>query len=181
VTRIVAGTAGSRRLVMPRGRATRPTSERVREALFSTIAAMQPAPGAFLDLYAGSGAVGLEAASRGATSVVLVENDPAALTALRANAAELALPGVVLRAEPVERFLDTDAEAGFDVVFLDPPYVDSVDQVLQALVSNAWLAPAGVVVVERASRSSGVEWPTGITGDRSRRYGDTTLWYGRRS
>jgi 16S rRNA (guanine966-N2)-methyltransferase len=167
---------------MPRGRSTRPTAERTREALFSTLEAMRGtlAGAAFLDLYAGSGAVGLEAASRGAARVLLVERDPRAVQALRANADALALPGVVVRAEPVERFLGEPAESPFDVAFLDPPYDVTVDTAL-ALLADRWLAPGAVVVVERATRDPGPDWPDGLAGDRSRRYGDSTLWYGRRS
>jgi 16S rRNA (guanine966-N2)-methyltransferase len=135
---------------------------------------------AFLDLFAGSGAVGLEAASRGATSVVLVERDPLALRVIRTNVDALGLAGVELRAEPVERVLAAHATAIFDVAFLDPPYSDPVDGVLKLLVEAGWLAPNAVVAVERASRDPALEWPAGIDPLRSRRYGEATLWYGRR-
>src|SRR5271170_3780147 len=113
---------------MPAGAATRPTAERAREGLFSTLTSLRGTleGSAFLDLYAGSGAVGLEAASRGATTVVLVERDPQALRAIRANAEALALD-VEIRGEPVERVLAVSASRSFDVVFLDPPYSDPVD------------------------------------------------------
>jgi len=179
MSRIIGGVAGGRRLSMPKGRATRPTSDRVREGLFSSLGG-DLSGRAFLDLYAGSGAVGLEAASRGATAVFLVERDPGALAVLRANAAAVALPTVVVRAESVSRFLAEPAPTVFDVVFLDPPYADPVTEVLSRLTDAGWLAPEGVVVVERASRDGEPVWPGGLVGDRSRRYGDSTLWYGRR-
>jgi 16S rRNA (guanine(966)-N(2))-methyltransferase RsmD len=178
VGRIVGGSVGGRRLVVPRGRGTRPTSDRVREGLFSALGG-ELTGRSFLDLYAGSGAVGLEAASRGAAPVVLVERDPAALTALRSNADALALPQVRVRAESVSRFLDEDVTA-FDVVFLDPPYADPLETVLAALVERGWVAPGGTVVAERATRDGAPPWPQPLVSDRSRRYGDTTLWYGRR-
>jgi 16S rRNA (guanine966-N2)-methyltransferase len=181
VARIVGGAAGGRRLSVPRGRSTRPTSERVREGLFSALESIHgPLQHlAFLDLYAGSGAVGLEAASRGA-SVVLVERDGPAVAALRANVASLAIPDVEVRAAAVERFLESSPSA-FDICFLDPPYADPVIDALSALVGNGWLAADATVVVERASRDADLVWPDGLVADRSRRYGDSTLWYGRRS
>ena len=181
--RIIAGSAGGRRLVAPRGRDTRPTSERTREGLFS---ALEAAHGtlrglAFLDLYAGSGAVGLEAASRGAAPVLLVETAPAAIATLRTNVAALDLAAVTVREERVERLLTQSAPCLFDVVFLDPPYADPVDGPLQCLLDNGWLATEATVVVERATRSAAPGWPDGVTPERTRRYGDSTLWYGRRS
>ncbi|MDQ1694844.1 MAG: rRNA (guanine966-N2)-methyltransferase [Frankiaceae bacterium] len=182
MTRIVGGSAGGRRLSAPPGRTTRPTSDRTREGLFSALEARYGslAGRSFLDLFAGSGAVGLEAASRGAM-VVLVERDPRAITALRANVAELALPGVSVRPDAVERFLETSDRFAFDVCFLDPPYADPVTRALELLVANEWLGADPTVVVERASRDPAPSWPDGLVGHRSRRYGDSTLWYGRRS
>jgi 16S rRNA (guanine966-N2)-methyltransferase len=179
----VAGTHGGRRLVVPAGSATRPTSDRTREALFASLISSRRSlrRAAFLDLYAGSGAVGLEAASRGASRVVLVERAPAALKAIRANLATLALPGVEVRAEPVERMLARAPDAAYDVVFCDPPYTDPVADVLEALAGPGWLSPGAAVVVERASRDPELSWPPGIEPVQSRRYGDSTLWYGRRS
>ena len=187
MARIVGGAAGGRRIVVPRGRATRPTSDRVREALFSALEAAHLAatgqPGlaglAFLDLYAGSGAVGLEAASRGATRVTLVENDPAALRTLRDNVATLQLAGTEVHGLDVARFL-AGTPSAYDVVFLDPPYADPVEPVLAALVDGGWLAAGATVVVERATRDGSPSWPAALVADRSRRYGDSTLWYGRR-
>src|SRR3954467_326701 len=109
MTRIVAGAGGGRRLQVPAGRRTRPTSERAREGLFSSLGDLTGAR--FLDLYAGSGAVGLEALSRGAAQATLVESDAGALRVIRTNAAALGLPGSDVRAGTVERFLDEYAQA----------------------------------------------------------------------
>lgn len=183
MSRVIAGIAGGRRLVMPTGDATRPTAERAREGLFSTLTSLRGSlvGASFLDLFAGSGAVGLEAASRGATTVVLVERDPKALRALRANIDALALAGVEIRGEPVERVLAHPAAMPYDVVFVDPPYSDPVVAVLEGLVAGGWLALAAIVAVERATREAPPAWPSGLEALRSRRYGEATLWYGRRS
>ena len=178
----MGGSAGGRRLVVPRGRGTRPTSERTREALFSALeAARGTLQGVgFLDLYAGSGAVGLEAASRGSAPVLLVEQAPIALAALRSNVAALELTQVEVIADQVERVAARPAPQPFDIAFLDPPYADPVEPALQLLLDNGWLADGATVVVERATRSGAPAWPAGLSEDRARRYGDSTLWYGRR-
>jgi 16S rRNA (guanine966-N2)-methyltransferase len=188
VSRLIAGTAGGRRLVMPSGSSTRPTSDRAREGLFSSLSSLRAgrADGSFLDLYSGSGAVGLEAASRGAGPVLLVERDPRAVRAIRANLDALALGGVEVRVDDVDRLLaapvpDGYDPGGFDVVFLDPPYAEPVEPALELLVAGGWVASGGIVVVERASRDQGPQWPPGIEPERSRRYGEATLWYGRGS
>lgn len=158
----------------------------MREALFSSLEAALGTlrDAAFLDLYAGSGAVGLEAASRGATPVLLVERDPRALATIRANVAAVGLPGVDVRSEPVERLLAAAPPTAYDAVFLDPPYADPVEESLRLLAARDWVRPGGVVVVERAARDAAPAWPDGMEPDRSRRYGDTVLfyglWYGRR-
>jgi 16S rRNA (guanine966-N2)-methyltransferase len=182
VSRVIGGVAGGRRLVVPAGPGTRPTADRAREGLFSTLTSLLGALAgvAFLDLFAGAGAVGLEAASRGAGPVVLVERDRQALRALQANVGALALPGITVRAEPVERVLAGTPPNGFDVVFLDPPYADPVDAVLDRVVVGGWLSAGGVLAVERAWRGAAPVWPAGIEALRSRRYGQAALWYGRR-
>jgi 16S rRNA (guanine966-N2)-methyltransferase len=183
VSRIVAGVAGGRRLVVPKGRTTRPTAERVREALFSSLESSRGslAGARVLDLYAGSGAVGFEAASRGAAQVVLVERAATALAALRANAAALGLAGIEIQASDVVSWLAVPADEPFDVVYVDPPYAADPDPVIAAVVSGGWLAPGGTVVVERDGRGAPPTWPQGLAGTHSRRYGDSTLWYGSRS
>ncbi len=185
MTRIISGSARGRRLAVPPGSSTRPTSDRAREALFSTIESLirSFAGARVLDLYAGSGAVGLEALSRGADHVLLVESDPAAARTIRDNATKTGLAGAEVRAEPVERLLAGGAPASpYDVVFLDPPYEiadDAVGVVVSALRDGGWLAERALVVVERATRGGEWQWPAGFDGDRSRRYGEATLWYGR--
>jgi 16S rRNA (guanine(966)-N(2))-methyltransferase RsmD len=185
VTRIVAGTLGGRRLATPPGRDTRPTSDRVREALFSTLETLTDLPGArFADLYAGSGAVGLEAASRGAAAVLLVESDARAARVIAGNIAALGLGAVCrLRTGKVAAVIAAGTDKPYDVVFADPPYGlegGEITAVLTALVAHRWLADDAVVVVERATRDPDPIWPPGLVGDRGRRYGESTLWYGRR-
>jgi 16S rRNA (guanine966-N2)-methyltransferase len=174
VTRIIAGTAGGRTLVVPPGTTTRPTADRAREAMFSSLMSLTDLEGAtVLDLYAGSGALGLEALSRGAAAATLVEDDPRALAAIRSNAEALDLPATVVDAD-VSAFLGGPPSA-YDVVVLDPPYELDVDPVLVALVP--WVAPDGVVVVERRTRGPAPVAPEGLVAERSRRYGEATLWY----
>jgi 16S rRNA (guanine966-N2)-methyltransferase len=185
MTRIVAGVAGGRRLSVPAGRGTRPTADRAREGLFSTVQAIRgPLDGTrVLDLYAGSGAVGLEALSRGASDVLLVESDPGAVRVIRRNIEAVRLPGARLLADRVERVLARGPGAGppRDVVFADPPYAapaEEVQRMLAALHGSGWLAPGALVVVERGTRSGPLAWPAGYTPERSRGYGEATLWYG---
>ncbi|MBY8870894.1 16S rRNA (guanine(966)-N(2))-methyltransferase RsmD [Micromonospora sp. PLK6-60] len=187
MTRIVAGTHGGRRIAVPPGVGTRPTSDRVREALFSAVQADLDLDGArFADLYAGSGAVGLEALSRGAGHVLLVESDPRAARVVRENIAALrAAPAARLTTGKVATVLAAGPDGEpYDVVFADPPYAvpdEEITALLAALVERGWLAPDALVIVERSTRSGPFTWVEGITAERSRRYGETTLWYGRRS
>lgn len=180
MTRIIGGALGGRRIAAPPGAGTRPTSDRVREAIFSALEARIELDGVHvLDLYAGSGALGLEAASRGAARVVLVEHDRRAAATIRRNVADLGLDGVVtVAARAVSAVLD-GPPADADLVFLDPPYdvgEDVLAGVLAAL-AGAHLTPEAVVVVERSSRSPEPTWPPGVhrTGDRT--YGETRVWY----
>ena len=174
MTRISAGTHRGRQLAVPPGAVTRPTSDRAREGMFSSLQSLLDLEGsAVLNLYAGSGALGLEALSRGAASATLVESDERALAVLRRNTETLGLPAVVVGLE-VERFLAGTPEP-YDLVLLDPPYELEID--LAALVPWA----ADVVVVERRSRGPQLTWPAGLEAVRSRRYGEATLWYGSRS
>lgn len=177
VTRIVAGVAGGRRLAVP-PKGTRPTADRVREALFSALEAAVDLDGArVLDLYAGSGALGFEALSRGAALVTLVEHDRTAVAVLRRNAETVALPGVDIRASRVDRVLVSPPTAPYDLVFADPPYAlddDELAGVLTALTVG-WLSPDATVVVERSTRSGDPRWPSALAPTRSRRYGETTV------
>jgi 16S rRNA (guanine966-N2)-methyltransferase len=163
----------------------------------------------FLDLYAGSGAVGLEAASRGAEHVLLVESDPKAIRAIRENIGALGANQVVtLAAQRVmtalaggppaaagkgaagDRAVGTGAAGeatagkGYDIVFADPPYAlgeDDVTAMLGALVGHGWINAGGLLILERSKRSPEPAWVQSVTAERSRRYGDAMLWYGRRS
>ncbi|GLZ32731.1 methyltransferase [Lentzea sp. NBRC 105346] len=179
MTRIVAGTAGGRRLKVPL-KGTRPTSERVREALFSALESMVDLDGArVLDLYAGSGALGFEALSRGAAAATFVESDRRAADVLKGNARELGLGGVTVVNRPAEAFTATSGDA-FDIVFADPPYAvtdEELGRVLTALVSNERVAQGTVLIVERASRSPEPDWPDGVEPLRAKRYGDTALYW----
>lgn len=185
MTRIVAGRYGGRRLAAPAGRGTRPTADRVREALFSALGDLDGER--FADLYAGSGAVGLEAASRGAAHVLLVESDPRAARTARENIARLDAAGKVrLAPAKVAAVLAAGPPDGqpYGVVFADPPYAvppEEIDALLTGLAGTGWLAPEATVVIERSVRTPPVTWVPEITGERSRRYGETVLWYGRHS
>lgn len=184
MTRIIGGSAGGRRLQTPPGDATRPTSDRVREALFSALEAeLGTLHGLrFLDLYAGSGAVALEAASRGAVGVTAVESDRRTARIVTANAAALGLP-VDVRAQPVASVVASGPAAPFDVVFLDPPYAlgaAEVAAVLTSLLDHGWVVPGAAVVVERSARSVAPRWPDGLEVRRQKKYGETVLWYLRR-
>ena len=176
MTRVIAGSSKGRRLRVPGGTTTRPTSDRAREGLFSSLLSLLELDGArVLDLYAGSGALGLEAVSRGAASATLVEDDPEAVAVLRANVELLRLPGTHVVAQPVERFLAVDPEPRYDLALLDPPYDVAVEPVLEQLLP--WLADDAVVVVERRTRGAELAWPVGYERVRERRYGEATLWY----
>ncbi len=184
MTRIIGGFAGSIRLTVP-AFGTRPTSDRVREAIFSALEARNALDGArVLDLYSGSGALGLEAASRGAGRVTLVDRATAATRITHHNAAAVrkaaprgAAPEIVISSQPVQSFLGGSLE-GWDVVFIDPPYeLGGLELVhnLEALVAR--LNPDAVVVLERSSRDRAPEWPTGLELERRKDYGDTALYW----
>ncbi len=192
MSRIIAGSRGGRRLATPPGDRTRPTTDRVREALFSAIASWAgTAAGGpeaalaglrFCDLYAGSGAVGLEAASRGAQPVLLVEADRRTSLVTRRNATELGLTAEV-RALRVEQLVGQPTGTAYDVVFADPPYelaTEAIDTLLADLVQNGWLGPRGLVVVERSRRTAGLSWPPAYSEHWERAYGETMLWFGAR-
>lgn len=178
MTRIIGGTAKGRLLRTPPGDRTRPTTDRVREALFSILVSQFGSLQGLtvLDLYAGSGALGLEALSRGAGQAIAVEADRRAAQIIRANAHDLGLPLQVHHTR-VERFLGQQGEAGdVDIVIADPPYDadnDSVTQVLGQLLG--WLSPQALVVVERSARSARLVIPTGLDEVGERTYGETVL------
>jgi 16S rRNA (guanine966-N2)-methyltransferase len=184
MTRIIAGAAGGRRLAVPPGTTTRPTSDRAREGLFaSVLSELGDLDGKLvLDLYAGSGAVGLEALSRGAASVSLVESDARAAAVIKANIAAVGLKGATVAVDRAERALARPPAGGgrFDLVFADPPYATSEAAVTRVLtlLADGWLAGDALVVVERATRSGSLAWPPGYLPGKSRRYGEATFWYG---
>lgn len=174
MTRIIAGEHGGRRLVVPKGDKTRPTADRAREGLFSSLQSLIDLEGIrVLDLYAGSGALGLEAVSRGAGHATLVENDPQAVVALHKNVAALGAAADVVD-EKVEAFLAASPSA-YQLVVVDPPYELDVDPVLSQL--ELWTEPGSVVVVERRTRGPAPQLPEPFVLERDRRYGEATLWY----
>lgn len=185
MTRVIAGAAGGRRLAVPPGNGTRPTSDRAREGLFSswqaqlgTLHGVRVA-----DLYAGSGAVGLEALSRGASHALLVEADARAARTVRENVRALGLPGAEVRTGRAEQVAAGPApEQPYDIVFLDPPYAvtdDDLREILLTLRRGGWLAGDALATVERSTRGGAFDWPGGFEAVRARRYGEGTLWYGR--
>jgi len=185
MTRIVAGTVGGRTIAVP-PQGTRPTSDRVREAIFSRLEHLDVLDGGrVLDLYAGSGALGLEAASRGAADVVLVESARRAADVARRNVATLGLGGVVrVVGDTAERFAAQAAGAPgsrpYDLVFLDPPY-DLAEGVLGGVLADlaapGVLAEGAVVVVERSTRSGEPAWPRGLAAFSRKDYGETAVHY----
>ena len=183
MTRIIAGVARGRRLKVPAD-GTRPTTDRVREAMFARLDHLLGgfAGARVLDLFAGSGALGLEAASRGATQVVLVERDRRAAAVARDNARTVGTPGIRVVESPVASFLAGDP-APHDVVLADPPYSVATAEIESMLdrLTRGWLAPEGLVVIERATRGAALAWPAGLVALRQSAYGETTLWYGQRA
>jgi 16S rRNA (guanine966-N2)-methyltransferase len=185
VTRVIAGAAGGRRLAVPPGNRTRPTSDRAREGLFSSWEARLGSWRGLrlLDLYGGSGAVGLEALSRGADHVLLVEADARAVRTIRENVRALGLPGAEVRMGKAHRILAGPApEHRYDVAFLDPPYAVGNEDLRETLITlriQGWLSHDALVTVERGTRGGEFHWPDGFEGLGSRRYGEGTLWYGR--
>lgn len=181
MTRIIAGTAGGRRLNTPPGSGTRPTADRVREALFSRLEHLGVMLGAdVLDLYAGSGALGLEAFSRGASSATFVEMNRAVAHVIRDNVRTLGFSPVRVVTQAVEKFLATPSTVAANLVLMDPPYSVSeaqLKQALELLVSGGWLAPGALVVVERSSRSPEPSWPDALEAWEPRVYGETTMWF----
>lgn len=184
MSRVIAGSAGGRTLRMPHGTRTRPTTDRVRESLFSRIEHLLDLDGArVLDLYAGSGALGVEALSRGAAALLAVEADRATAAVVRENTALVPHATAEVRTGRVLPALTPGrvaAGAGdpFDLVLLDPPYdvdEDDLAAVLVALVDGDWTAPDALVVLERSARSPRPRWPAGLEHRDTRRHGDTAV------
>ncbi|MGN6413487.1 16S rRNA (guanine(966)-N(2))-methyltransferase RsmD [Flexivirga sp.] len=181
MTRIIAGAAGGRRLLTPPGAGTRPTSDRVREAVFGRLEHLDAITGSHVvDLYAGSGALALEAVSRGASSALLVESDRRAAATIDQNVRHLGLAGVQVRTGTVETLVRAPLTPAADLLFVDPPYAVSdpaLADVLSQLVDHDSLALDAVLVVERSSRSAEPLWPAGVELIGPRRYGETTCWF----
>ncbi|TVY00958.1 16S rRNA (guanine(966)-N(2))-methyltransferase RsmD [Mycolicibacterium porcinum] len=178
MTRIVAGSLGGRRIAVP-SKGTRPTSDRVREAVFNALTARLDFAGlSVLDLYAGSGALGLEALSRGAASATFVEADARAAGVIAENIATLGVRAASVRRGSVEAVLAGGATRPVDLVFADPPYdLDdaAVDAMLTLLAAAGWVTSGSFVLVERRASSGPVKWPAGWDELSTRRYGDTRV------
>ena len=183
MTRIIGGVAGSLSISTPSS-TTRPTSDRVREAWFSILESRSLIEGAHvLDLFAGSGALGLEAASRGASSVVFVESHAPAARVIRTNIESLSkalspTTSLTVVTSPVASYLQTTATTLCDLAFVDPPYdleTTTIDTLLGALLPR--MAEDGLVMIERSSRSQPPSWPVDFTPEKPRKYGETTLYF----
>lgn len=186
MTRIIAGSVGGRTLQTPKGRDTRPTTDRVREAMFSRIEALLDLDGArVLDLFAGSGALGLEAVSRGAAHLLAVERHRPTARLVQRNAADLGLGDQVeVVCAAAEAVLSTVPAEPYDLALLDPPYPmgeAELSRILGALAEPRWLTGEALVVVERSARSPEPSWPDvpdgmgGLDHLDTRRYGETTV------
>ncbi len=173
--RIIAGIAKGRRLVGPRGSATRPPMDRMREAVFSALGARIDAA-IVLDLYAGTGSFGLEALSRGAGSVTFVERDGAALAALRTNVDAVGLGGRIV-ASDVEVAL-TGQAGPYDIVFVDPPYsLSSIDLEPVLAAVSVRLTGGATVLIHRRRDEVEVQTEGTLALTRRRRYGDSEIWW----
>lgn len=190
MTRIVAGALGGQTLKSVPGDATRPTTDRVKEALFSRLESYEAIQGArVLDLFAGSGSLGAEAASRGARSVLLVELAPKAAAVCQANAGivnkGLKSEVVLVRKGNVDTVLDSFAPVpggsqgrSWDLVFMDPPYPLTDEELAGTLQRLSVLLEQGAtVVVERSARSAEPQWPAAMTRFAEKKYGETRLWF----
>jgi 16S rRNA (guanine966-N2)-methyltransferase len=183
--RIIAGVGKGRNLFSPMG-ATRPTSDRAREALFSTLESEFGSMSdlTFLDLYCGSGAVGVEALSRGAAIVYAIDNDEKATAIARANFELLSsMSGIgthTVLTISVGKFLEKGADLKFDVVFVDPPYElpnSEIEKIMVSLARNGFLKPSSVIAIERDSRSKPLNWPVELHEVKVRKYGAATIFY----
>lgn len=184
MSRIIAGTAGGRKIATPPGDATRPTTDRVREALFSSLESQLGGwdDVAFLDVFAGSGAVGLEALSRGAAHATFIERNRRTGDVIKRNINTVGAVDATVVVGSARQAIE-DVSRQFHVVFLDPPYDyadDDLATVLATVVQRESIADDGLLIVERASRSGEPAWPDGVERIRTKKYGETTLWYGRR-
>ena len=185
MTRIIAGLAGSLKLTSP-AKVTRPTSDRIRESIFSRLEARDLIDGAkVLDLYAGTGALALESASRGAALTWMVERDGKAAAVCVANLKvvakallkeEIEFDGKVVN-KSVTSFLAAPGEAEFNLVFIDPPYEITNEEIVADLESLKPILKEATIVVERSSRTDAPTWPKGYTLDDEKSYGDTVVYW----
>jgi len=185
MTRIISGLAGSLKLTSP-AKVTRPTSDRIRESIFSRLESRAVIDGArVLDLYAGTGALALEAASRGAALTWMVERDGKAAAVCVANLKivakallkeEVEFDGKVVN-KSVSSFLTAPGESAFNLVFIDPPYEITNDEVVADLVALRGILKDATVVVERSSRTDAPVWPVGYALDDEKSYGDTVVYW----
>jgi 16S rRNA (guanine966-N2)-methyltransferase len=189
--RIISGSAKGKSLTSP-PMTTRPTSDRAREGFFSAIeSAFNLIDGwhvdsiSFLDLFAGSGAMGVEALSRGASEVVCVESNEKAIESIRANAqlVDVRFGSFQLHPTEVEKYLMQPRviDDGFDIIFIDPPYEysnESITNILQLIVKNNLLSKRGMVAIERKSKAQPFQWPTGLVLEKLRSYGEGSIYYG---
>lgn len=182
MTRIIAGMWGGRAIKAPTDRNTRPTTDRVREALFAKIDHLDRLRGAtVLDLFAGSGALGLEALSRGAGHAHFVDHSAAVTSVLRENIGTLGATHTTVTTTDVAACVRRPAPQPFDVVLCDPPYdlpSDDVTSILADLVNNGWLAPDTLVMVERPRRGQSLQWPAAFEDVTTKQYGETILEFG---
>ena len=184
MTRIIAGEHRGRNLKVP-DEGTRPTAERVREAIFSTLTSLDAIAEVFvLDLFAGSGALGLEALSRGASNCVFVETNKNAVSVINKNIEDLKVNAQVIDAK-VETLLATNPGGTSNVpaqlVFLDPPYEIEIEKIVKILtkgLAHSWFSDDAIVVVETSKRNGDFVWPEGFESIREKSYGDTGVWYG---
>lgn len=185
MSRIIAGQVAGRRLVPVKGDQTRPTTDRVKEALFSRLESWDALTDArVLDLFAGSGALGLEAASRGAATVTFVDKSPVAFAALTTNINTLS-PNLAARVsshrQNAATFLAGAERENYDLILVDPPYDFGHEELNSLLPSIASaLAPDGVVMIERGKRSAEPNWPASLNGLKPRSYGETILYFAER-
>ncbi|WP_058234221.1 16S rRNA (guanine(966)-N(2))-methyltransferase RsmD [Devriesea agamarum] len=181
--RIIAGDLGGRTIPAPRGDRTRPTSDRVREAIFSRLDGYGVIDEAqVLDLFAGTGALGLEALSRGARSAVFVEAHQATARNIARTCQTLGLTECteVITARAKSSLSALGVSGPFDLVLIDPPYdvpTAEVEDLCRALIDERLLADEATVVIERSSRTPPITWPKGCAEDMTRTYGETTVFY----